>query len=408
MKKKIVWCCGILFAVTLLFSCSVIGNDSPSGNSGSIPSIGELSSDDLAAAANVYKAEGMRLLDVINSKFYNAQGRYVESINTGTGAKSKACDCWPAANTVQALIWGAVNNNKYTSRLTAYIGALSWYVNGPGYGYTHGGKRFFDDNALLASHLMRAWATKARSSVTMNACKIGLYFCWNNKDANWGLPQTEDKLGEGRFYTGPATSQAISFAIHSSVTGGATDRHRAVGFWNRLNDPARGIRTPGNLFKNGSQFINGVWESNSGPVPGATSHMITLGCLLYNETGTADYLNEAKKFADALMEKWYIAGGGFNAKPHMGGVGSVVALCQVAAASGEAKYKNAVKDICDYLMNHGKDNGGYYPTRDMDWTVDRHGKNSPATVDLQSQVSAAAALLCYAYLDIYGHLPPLQ
>ena len=360
------------------------------------------------SAANIYKTEGMRLLDDINTKFYNAQGRYVDNINTTTLAKSSACDCWPAANVVQALVWGSVNDGKYTNRLNAYIGAVSWYVNGPGYGYTHGGQRFFDDNALMASHLMRAWAYKARTQATLDAANIGLYFCWDNKDANWGLPQTEDKLGEGHFYVGPATSQGVSFALHSKVTGGTTDKNRAIGFWNRLNYTNMNIKTPGKLFKNGSQFTNGTWISNTGPVPGATAHVVTLGGMLYNTTGDTNTINETKAIADALLDQWYIAGGGFNAQPHQGGVGSVIALCQIYGATHDIKYKNAAQDICDYLMNHGKDNGGYYPTLNLDWTADRHGQNPPTTVDVQSQVCAAAALLAYAYIDINDHLPPIN
>jgi hypothetical protein len=396
---------GLLFwavSIIVLASCSGIGVNNTDQD--------ELITTTAAASANSYKTEGMRLLDVINSKFYDSStGRYVDSINTGTGAKSSACFLWAAANTIQALTWGSVNDAKYTNRLNAYISALSWYVNGAGYGCTHGGQRFFDDNAITADYLMRAWAYKSRKQKTMDACNIGLNYCFNNKDANWGLPQTEDNLGEGHWYVGPAASQGVAFIIRSKVNGSTTDRDRAVTYWNKINDPVMNIKDPDTLLiKQGVQLVNGVWKASSGPAAGATARAITLGCLLYNKTGNAGYLTAARAIADALLAKWYVQGGGFNAQPQLGGVGSVDALCQMYGASGDVKYKNAARDICDYLMNSCKDSGGYYPTQDLNWNINRHGLKPPATVDLQSQVCAASALLCYAYVDIYGHLPPIQ
>jgi hypothetical protein len=111
--------------------------------------VGAALSEAEAAVPNRYQRIGEQLLDDLNVEFYDAsRSLYVEDVDSSTLAKGHIAYLWPAAFMVRALTAGAMVDAKYDARLQSFIDALDFYVNGPGYGATHNGQRFFDDNGI--------------------------------------------------------------------------------------------------------------------------------------------------------------------------------------------------------------------------------------------------------------------
>lgn len=358
------------------------------------------------AQNNKYKTEGFLLLDNLNSKFYSlSTSMYVESINTTTQAKSGTAFLWPAAHMTRALLWGAMIDSKYDTRLQSYVNKMNWYVNGEGYGCIQNGERFFDDNGLIGDVLMDVYQKKIRTQGVLDKSMFALNYCYKYKDAQWGLPQKESELNKGIFYMGPVDPLANAYAKYYTITGDTNYLHVAKTYFEKFNDYTLKLKSPTSLlFVSGSTYANGVWTPpNEGPRACNTAAVVLLGIRLYQITGEAKYLDESKAMANAILTRFYKYSAGFGEVSYWGGNYSVEMLCEMYEIDRDLKWYNAAKDICDFLIDKSRDSKGYYPDGPNDsgyWNEVRTYMAAPATVSMMSQACAANAILRFAYLDL--------
>jgi hypothetical protein len=74
----------------------------------------------------------------------------------------------------------------------------------------------------------------------------------------------------------------------------------------------------------------------------------------------------------------------------------------------DPKWYDTAKDIVDFLIDHERDNKGFYPSGTGDegrWNQERTGTAPPARVSMMSQAAAADAILRFAYLEAHKRLP---
>ena len=367
-------------------------------------------SSHLLGQTNKYQEAGFKLLDDLNTKYYNSStGLYVESINTSTMAKSAPAFLWPAAHMIRALLWGSMIDSKYNARLQAYVNKMPWYTNGEAYGCIQNGERFFDDNGLIGDVIMDVYKHKFRTTSVLAKSTFALNYCMKYRDAQWGLPQTESGLNKGIFYMGPLEPLANAYTKLYVINGDTSYLHVAKTYYNKFNDYTIKLKDPTSLlFVSGTTYANGVWtKPNEGPRACNTAAVVLLGIRLYQITGDQKYLTESRAMADAILKRFYKYNQGFGEISFWGGNYSVEMLCEMYEIDRDPKWYNAAKNICDFLIDKSRDKGGYYPDGTEGpgyWNVVRTN-NTPATsVGMMSQACAANAILRFAYTDLHKPL----
>lgn len=363
--------------------------------------------DNVPEGENKYKYFGLQLLDFLNDKFYKtSNGLYVESVNSTTLAKGDNSFIWPAAFMINALNWGTLIDPKYKTRLEAYANKMDWYINGEGYGCIRGGQRFFDDNSLMSVALMRVYEKNIRTQAMLNKSLFAINYCIKYRDEHWGLPQTQDKLGQGIFLLGVAKSIGLDHAIWYSISNDSTHLQIAKTYYNIINNPDLKLQNPTTLiFKNSTQYIDGAWiDSNPGSRAAQTCGVATFALQLYEVTGDIRYLNDARTLTEVVLKRWYKPDGGVSEISMWGGSGVVSLLCEMYDNDPNLKWYNAAKDIVDFLIGHTRDKNGFYPTGSTaeqgKWDLERTNTDSPETITFMSQACAANAILQFAYLDL--------
>lgn len=357
--------------------------------------------------ANKYEFYGFKLLDYLNDKYYNtSNGLYTESINSSTLARGSNAFIWPAAHMIRALSWGALIDSKYKARTEAYANRMDWYINGEGYGCIRGGQRFFDDNGLISYALMLVYEKHVRTQSMLNKSLFAANYCLKYRDEHWALPQTEPDLGQGIFYVGPVNPMASAFAMLFNISGDSSHLEIAKTYYDILNNYDYKIKSPTTLlFKSGSRYADGVWtENTAGPRAANTCGVAILGVRLYAITGETRYLDEARAMTDAVLNRWYKPGAGFSEISMWGGNAVIDLLCELYDYDPDPKWYNAAKDIVDFLIDHTRDNKGFYPTGSEaetgKWNLVRTNLDPPETIAMMSQACAANAILRFAYLDL--------
>ena len=347
------------------------------------------------------------MLDFLNDKFYKtSNGLYVESVNSSTLAKGANSFIWPAAHIINALNYGALIDVKYKTRLEAYANKMDWYINGEGYGCIRGGQRFFDDNSLISVALMRVYDKHIRTQAMLNKSLFAINYCVKYRDEHWGLPQTQDKLGQGMFLLGVAKSIGLGHAIWYSISEDSTHLNVAKRYYEIITDPALKLQNPTTLiYKNSTQYVDGAWiDSNPGSRAAQTCGVATFALKLYEVTGDVKYLNDARTLTDVVLKRWYKPGGGVSEISMWGGSGVVSLLCEMYDKEPDIKWYNAAKDIVNFLIDHSRDKKGFYPTgstvEDGNWNIVRTNSDAPETITIMSQSCAANAILQFAYLDL--------
>lgn len=363
--------------------------------------------EELPDGVNKYQFYGFKLLDFLNEKYYNSSnGLYTESINSTTLARGANAFIWPAAHMIRALCWGALIDSKYKARTEAYANRMDWYVNGEGYGCIRGGQRFFDDNSLISYALMLVYEKHVRTQSMLDKSLFASNYCLKYKDQNWGLPQIEPDLGQGIFYVGAINPMASAYAMQYTISGNEEHLNIAKTYYDVLNNFDLKIKSPTTLlFKSGSRYVDGVWtENTAGPRAANTCGSAILGVRLYAITREMHYLDEARAMTDAVLNRWYKPGAGFSEISMWGGNAIIDLLCELYDYDPDTKWYNAAKDIVDFLIDHARDNKGFYPTgadaENGRWDLVRKNSNPPETITMMSQACAANAILRFAYLDL--------
>jgi hypothetical protein len=363
--------------------------------------------DNVPEGENKYKYFGLQLLDFLNDKFYKtSNGLYVESVNSTTLAKGDNSFIWPAAHMINALNWGTSIDAKYKTRLEAYTNKMSWYINGEGYGCIRGGQRFFDDNSLMGVALMRVYDKHIHTQAMLDKSLFAINFCVKYRDEHWGLPQTQNKLGQGIFLLGVSKSIGLAHAIWYTSSKDSAHLATAVKYYDIINDPDLKLQNQKTLiFKNSTQYVDGAWiDSNPGSRAAQTCGVATFALKLYEVTGEMRYLNDARALTDAVLNRWYKPGGGVSEISMWGGSGVVSLLCEMYEKDPDPKWYDAAKDIVNFLIEHTRDKNGFYPTGSTaefgKWDLERTNTNSPETITFMSQACAANAILQFAHLDL--------
>ena len=360
---------------------------------------------------NKYQVAGEAILDKLNNKFYNASKQlYVERIDGNENIiveRGGASYVWPAAHMLRALRYGALANPaKYTARLQSYAYALDQYQQNGKYAsdIVPGADPLYDDNAIVGLALIDVYQQVLPTETGIyNRSLIGLNYCLNARDANWGVPQKESELGWGKFYSQATILPALHCALLAKNSANASYLTIAQQYYTYINDPNRLLRTTNpnlinqfSFYNNGSWSLTGHGENGAGYRAYQTTPTIQLALQLYQRTGNSTYLSDATLMADACLAKWYIPGQGASEISFWGGSDMVEMLVDFYEVDGNPKWLNAAKNIVDYLIDFGRDQMGYYAGsyNDVDgtWNLDRRYL-FPAQIQMMGQACAAAAIL---------------
>jgi hypothetical protein len=360
---------------------------------------------------NKYQVAGEAILDKLNNKFYNASKQlYVERIDGNENIiveRGGASYVWPASHMLRALRYGALANSaKYTARLTSYAHALDQYRQNGKYAsdIVPGADPLYDDNAIVGLALIDAYQQVLPADTGLyNRSLIGLNYCLNARDANWGVPQKAPELGWGKFYSQATILPALHCALLAKNSANASYLVIAEQYYTLINNPNRLLRNAStnllnqfSFYNNGSWSLTGHGENGAGYRAYQTTPNIQLALQLYQRTGNNSYLSDATLMADACLAKWYIPGQGVSEISFWGGSDLVEMLVDFYEVDRNPKWLNAAKNIVDYLIDYGRDQLGYYAGsyNDVDgtWNLDRRYL-FPATIQMMGQACAAAAIL---------------
>ncbi len=366
---------------------------------------------------NPYQYEGERLLDKIKQDFFNGQyGLYAEEITANGDFLKPVSYLWPASHLLRAFKNGYRQNpEKYFQPLRSYAISLDKYLSDAGgkFGYAaYPGdqKRFYDDNGLMIIQFAEIYSLIADERMLQRA-RWAYDFCNHDRDSNWGIPQHEDELGQGMFYSMAVNQTGLGAALLYAITHESVYLEEAETYYQQLNNPQVLLKDPVNsLFHQYTFYQGGEWSLsgtiNGEPRSGAgfrayqTTHVVQLAILLYRLTGQHQYLADAGLMLDKAIVYWYRENNGLNENAFWGGDDMIDALLDMYYITGEEKYLEISKNIIDFLIEFGKDQLGYYPGDYNDnlgnWDLDRRDI-IPETVLMMGQAAAASAILRTAY-----------
>jgi hypothetical protein len=190
---------------------------------------GALSAKDvyLTSYDNVYQYEGEMLMDKIRLDFYNSSsGIYAETIKADGSFIQGICYLWPAshlmrafknANRINPLKYGAVLKN-FTNSMERYKSTANNKIGYAAYPGESG--RFYDDNGLLIIQFAEIYKDLKNRNILKQA-EIAYHFNNADRDVNFGLPQHENQLGQGIFYSMAVTQTGLGAALLYELTGTA-------------------------------------------------------------------------------------------------------------------------------------------------------------------------------------------
>jgi hypothetical protein len=364
-----------------------------------------------AFGQNKYQVAGEAILDKLNTKFYNASKQlYVEQIDGNENIiveRGGVSYVWPASHMLRALRYGALTNPaKYTARLKSYAYALDQYQQNGKYAsdIVRGADPLYDDNAIVGLALMDAYQQVLPTETGIyDRSLIGLNYCLDARDDNWGVPQKEAELRRGKFYSQATILPALHCALIAKNSTDPKYLDIAKRYYELINDPSHRLRDGGtNLVNQFSFYNNGAWsltgygESGAGYRAYQTTPDIQLALRLYQRTGDSRYLDDATLMANACLRQWYTPGKGVSEISYWGGSDMVEMLVDFYEVDRNAKWLDAARNIVDYLIDYGRDQLGYYPCSDKDgtgtWNLDRRYL-FPNSVQMMGQACAAAAIL---------------
>ena len=364
-----------------------------------------------AFGQNKYQVAGEAILDKLNTKFYNASKQlYVEQLDRNENIvveRGGVSYVWPASHMLRALRYGALENPaKYTARLKSYAYALDQYRQNGKYAsdIVAGADPLYDDNAIVGLALLDAYQQVLPTETGLyDRSLIGLTYCLNARDANWGVPQKEAELGWGKFYSQATILPALHCALLAKNNADPTYLNIAKDYYDRINNVNWKLRDGStNLFNQYSFYNNGSWsltghgENGAGYRAYQTTPVVQLALRLYQRTGDSRYLDDATLLADACLKQWYTPGKGVSEISFWGGSDMVEMLVDFYEVDHNAKWLAAARNVVDYLIDYGRDQLGYYPGsyNDVDgtWNLDRRHL-FPGSIQMMGQACAAAAIL---------------
>jgi hypothetical protein len=364
-----------------------------------------------AFGQNKYQVAGEAILDKLNTKFYNTSKQlYVEQVDGNENIiveRGGASYVWPASHMLRALRYGALANpTKYTARLKSYAYALDQYQQNGKYAsdIVRGADPLYDDNAIVGLALLDAYQQVLPTETGLyDRSLIGLNYCLDARDANWGVPQKEAELGWGKFYSQATILPALHCALLAKNSTDPKYLDIAKRYYELINDPSRLLRNGStNLINQFSFNNNGAWslaghgENGGGYRAYQTTPDIQLALRLYQRTGDSRYLDDATVMANACLKQWYTPSKGVSEISLWGGSDMVEMLVDFYEVDRNAKWLDAARNIVDYLIDYGRDQLGYYPGSYTDddgtWNLDRRYL-FPAKVQMMGQACAAAAIL---------------
>lgn len=384
---------------------------------------GGLLTASVALGQNKYQVAGEAILDKLNTKFYNAGKQlYVEQLDGNENViveRGGVSYVWPASHMLRALRYGALANPaKYTARLKSYAYALDQYRQNGKYAsdIVPGADPLYDDNAIVGLALLDAYQQVLPTETGLyDRSLIGLKYCLDARDNNWGVPQKEAELGWGKFYSQATILPALQCALIAKDSPDPNYLAIAKRYYELINDPSRRLRDGStNLINQFSFNNNGTWsltghgENGAGYRAYQTTPNIQLALQLYQRTGDGHYLDDATLLANACLRQWYTPGQGVREISFWGGSDMVEMLVDFYEVDRNPKWLDAARRIVDYLIDYGRDQLGYYPgsynDADGTWNLDRRYL-FPASVQLMGQACAAAAILRVA--QVAGPSTPL-
>jgi hypothetical protein len=369
-----------------------------------------------AFGQNKYQVAGEAILDKLNTKFYNASKQlYVEQLDGNENIiveRGGASYVWPASHMLRALRYGALANPaKYTARLKSYAYALDQYRQNGKYAYdiVPGAEPLYDDNAIVGLALMDAYQQVLPAETGLyERSLIGLNYCLNARDANWGVPQKEAELGWGKFYSQATILPALHCALIAKNSSDPQYLDIARQYYEKINNVSWKLRDGStNLLNQFSFYSNNGWsltghgENGAGYRAYQTTPNIQLALKLYQLTGDSRYLDDATVMANACLKQWYTPGKGLSEISFWGGSDMVEMLVDFYEVDHNIKWLTAARNIVDYLIDYGRDQLGYYPgsytDADGTWNLDRRYL-FPASIQMMGQACAAAAILRVAHV----------
>lgn len=362
---------------------------------------------------NKYQFYGEKLLDKIRSDFFNGTvGLYAENIDKNGTQLQAISYIWPASHMLRALKNGyRINNEKYFNPLRSYSIALDRYISDAsgkiGYAAYPGEKgRFYDDNGLFIIQFAEIYDLIEDNRLLQRA--VWAYdFNNNDKDEHWGLPQHENELGQGMFYSMAVNQTGLGAALLYQLTGEEQYLTEAITYYDIQNDPTILLKDPVHeLFHQYTFFQNGKWSytgtlngqqrNGSGFRAYQTTHVAQLALQLYLITGEDHYLEEAENMVNTCIDFWHTPNQGLREISFWGGNDLIDALIDVYKVTADEYYLDVAKDIIDFLIEYGRDELGYYPSDYDDtygrWNLDRRGE-TPETILMMGQAAAASAIL---------------
>ena len=364
-----------------------------------------------AFGQNKYQVAGEAILDKLNTKFYNASKQlYVEQLDGNENViaeRGGVSYVWPASHMLRALRYGALANPaKYTARLKSYAYALDQYRQNGKYAsdIVPGADPLYDDNAIIGLALLDAYQQVLPTETgLLDRSLIGLNYCLNARDANWGVPQKESELGRGKFYSQATILPALHCALLAKDSPDPKYLAIAKQYYESINnvswklrDGSTNLLNQFSFYNNGSWSLTGHGENGAGYRAYQTTPDIQLALRLYQRTGDSRYLDDATLLANASLKQWYTPGKGVSEISFWGGSDLVEMLVDFYEVDHNAKWLAAARNIVDYLIDYGRDQLGYYPGSYTDatgtWNLDRRYL-FPASVLMMGQACAAAAIL---------------
>jgi hypothetical protein len=267
-----------------------------------------------------------------------------------------------------------------------------------------GADPLYDDNAIVGLALMDIYQQVLPTETGLyDRSLIGLNYCLNARDANWGVPQKEAELGWGKFYSQATILPALHCALIAKNSTDPNYLNIAKRYYELINDVNWKLRDGStNLLNQFSFYNNGAWsltghgENGAGYRAYQTTPNIQLALRLYQRTGDSRYLDDATVMANACLKQWYTPGKGVSEISFWGGSDMVEMLVDFYEVDHNAKWLDVARNIVDYLIDYGRDQLGYYPgsynDADGTWNLDRRYL-FPNAIIMMGQACAAAAIL---------------
>lgn len=247
-----------------------------------------------------------------------------------------------------------------------------------------GGDRFYDDNAHVVVALVEAYRLTNDPVYLSRAVSTQSF-----------VMQGEDLAGGGGIYF--QQNNFTSKDAISTLQGarGAAMLYQATGQQSYLDDAARLLSwANSHIQQSDGLFYQGYVISTSTPSGVAIVNSAGIGIStnleLYDATGNASYLNEAKRIANRSLTRYFDATTGAIGDEGYWAYELVDAFDNLYVHTRNALWLNKVKTALEWLHNNKQDPNGHYGTF---W-----GRNGPQVAALSSWNLNEQAAVARAYL----------